>query len=38
VTGGPRAVTGLFDATDPTPINKRKFSSDVATVRAQVDF
>jgi hypothetical protein len=23
---------------DPTPLNKRKFSSDVATVRAQVDF
>jgi phosphate-selective porin OprO/OprP len=38
VTGGPRAVTGLFDLTDPTPINKRKYSVDTASVRAQVDF
>ena len=38
VTGGPRAVAPLFDPLDPTPINKRKFSVDMAGVRAQVDF
>lgn len=38
VTGGPRGVEPLFDATDTTALNKRKFDSDVAAVRAQVDF
>ena len=38
VTGGPRAVSPLFDVLDPTPINKRKYSVDTASVRAQVDF
>jgi phosphate-selective porin OprO/OprP len=38
VTGGPRAVAPLFDVTDTTPVNKRKYSVDMAGVRAQVDF
>ena len=38
ITGGPRAVTGLFDAADPTPLNKRKIDVDEASLRAQVDF
>ena len=38
VTGGPRVVAPLFDPNDLTPVNKRKFDVDTATVRAQVDF
>jgi phosphate-selective porin OprO/OprP len=38
VTGGPRAVPPLFDVTDTTPINKRKYDSEVFAMRAQVDF
>jgi len=38
VTGGPRAVAPLFDVLDTTPLNKRKYNVDVASVRAQVDF
>ena len=38
VTGGPRPVAPLFDVLDPTSLNKRKYSVDVAGVRAQVDF
>ena len=38
VTGGPRAVSPLFDLTNTTPINRRKYSVDTAGVRAQVDF
>ena len=38
ITGGPRAVSPLFDPLDTTPINKRKYGVDTASVRAQVDF
>ena len=38
VTGGPRPVAPLFDVLNTTPLNKRKYDVDVATVRAQVDF
>jgi phosphate-selective porin OprO/OprP len=38
VTGGPRAVSPLFDPLDTTPLNKRKYSVDQMGVRAQVDF
>ena len=38
VTGGPRAVSPLFDPTNTTPINQRKIDVDVAAMRAQVDF
>src|SRR4249919_2870089 len=34
VTGGPRAVSPLFDVLDTTPLNKRKYNVDVASVRA----
>ena len=38
VTGGPRAVSPLFDPPDTTPLNKRKYNVDMAAMRAQVDF
>jgi hypothetical protein len=38
ITGGPRAVPPLFDPLDMTPINKRKYDVDTATMRAQIDF
>ena len=38
ITGGPRAVSPLFDPLDSTPLNKRKFNVDMAAMRAQVDF
>jgi len=38
VTGGPRTVAPLFPVTDTTPLNKRKFDSNVLAMRAQVDF
>jgi phosphate-selective porin OprO/OprP len=38
VTGGPRAVSPLFAVTDTTPLNKRKYNVDTASMRAQVDF
>ena len=38
ITGGPRAVSPLFDPLDTTPLNKRKFEVDTASMRAQVDF